>query len=258
MKLIESYELLNQYIELKKLSLEQYINMDEKLSSELKQILKDEKYILRPHHLSRELLKNTFLSNAKAIEPRFRRDENCEAVIDLIVQYMRGDELFLKMDEAYTHNKGLLIMGQVGSGKTLIMKTFMRLQYKFESYSRYPGSRSIYYSIDSYAVAHAYQKKGYEIFSEQFVTDTLERINLKQDNLLIDDIGSEPVISHYGNVTNVIGELLTMRYDNKRVSTYSTSNLDAKTLKQHYGERTFSRMKEMFNFINLKGSDRRK
>lgn len=258
MKLIESYELLNQYIELKRLSLEQYINMDDKLSSELKEILKDEKYILKPHHLSHELLKNSFFGNAKAIEPRFRRDDNCEAVIDLIVQYMRGDEQFLKIDEAYTHNKGLLIMGQVGSGKTLIMKTFMRLQYKFESYYRYQGSRSEYHSIDSYAIAHAYQKKGYEIFSELFVTDTQEKINLKQDNLLIDDIGSEPVISHYGNVTNVIGELLTMRYDNKRSTTYSTSNLDAKALKEYYGERTFSRMKEMFNFIYLKGPDRRR
>jgi DNA replication protein DnaC len=74
--------------------------------------------------------------------------------------------------------------------------------------------------------------------------------------LFIDDIGSEPVYSHFGNSANIIGEIIIRRYE-KGSLTHGTSNLSTDELKQLYGIRVYDRMREMFNDIIIKGESRR-
>ena len=58
-----------------------------------------------------------------------------------------------------------------------------------------------------------------------------------------------------------MSEIMLDRYDNfKRygVQTYATSNLGAKEFGDIYGDRMRDRMREMFNFIEIKGESFRK
>jgi len=66
------------------------------------------------------------------------------------------------------------------------------------------------------------------------------------------------VVNYFGNQANIIAEILYRRYDLNNYKTYVTTNLNGEVLKEHYGNRIFSRMKELFNDIILPGEDRRK
>jgi predicted ATPase len=262
-KLIETADLLENYLQ----ALKNYgfytDRFDDRISQELKDIILPDNYVLKPWHITHELLKETFINKAKIIEPRFQIDSGCEPVIDLLVRYLREDPDFLQSDEVYALRKGILLMGGVGCGKTTIMRSFMQINLRFENIRRtFNGTPqhqfNNYRSLESYQIAHAYQKSGYEILESGVYTDVLERVYLKADVLFIDDIGSEPVINHFGNTTKIIGEIINVRYDIKKAVTHCTTNLDPKSLKEHYGDRVFSRMKELFNFIHMTGTDRRK
>lgn len=74
-------------------------------------------------------------------------------------------------------------------------------------------------------------------------------------NLCIDDIGSEMEDSgHYGNKINVIGAVIESRYDNS-LFTHFTSNLDEAGIKERYGDRVYSRIKECCNIITINDKD---
>jgi hypothetical protein len=82
----------------------------------------------------------------------------------------------------------------------------------------------------------------------------------KNSGLCIDDLGTEDLKIHFGNRKNVIGDVIEKRYFCKHVGVlfHATTNLTAEQLKDFYGGRVVSRMREIFNFIELPGEDRRK
>ena len=72
-------------------------------------------------------------------------------------------------------------------------------------------------------------------------------------------IAEKDVIS-YGDRINLMEELMLDRYDNKIPfdQTHITTNLTVDEIESRYGTRVRSRMREMFNLIELHGSDMRK
>jgi hypothetical protein len=256
MKLIDDKNLMTAYGEFAKNGY--YYETDlQKLPEDIRTIIEAEN-IIKPEHLTYRLLKELFEIQIMMKESKYKCDSYCEPVIDALCQWLRKDNEFLKLDIDYSFEKGILLHGLVGCGKTLIMRGLVSLVQAFalnKSDLRIP----YFTSIDSYEVAHAFAKKGYEIFESGIPRDGTYNgmIGILNGWLFIDDIGSEPVVSHFGNTVNIIGELLIMRYD-KPVKTSGTTNLDVKSLKAFYGERVYSRMRERFNFIYMKGNDRRK
>ena len=76
--------------------------------------------------------------------------------------------------------------------------------------------------------------------------------------LCFDDLGDEREINHYGNRINLMAEVLKERYVNvPHNRTMVTTNLTPEQIKEKYGERVYSRMREMFNIIPIAGSDLR-
>jgi hypothetical protein len=74
-----------------------------------------------------------------------------------------------------------------------------------------------------------------------------------------DDLGEEAVKTIYGNKVNVMKEILQNQYERFGNTTiHLTTNLNGKDIEEQYGSRVKSRMREMFNWIELKGNDRRK
>jgi len=131
-------------------------------------------------------------------------------------------------------NKGLLLSGPVGCGKTSLMKLLPYLAPHKTNYEIIP-TRNIVFNFNS---------AGFEV---------LEKYN-DTKNYCFDDLGVEPTGCHYTKECNVLGEILLSRYDlfkTKNSKTHITTNLNAEELETRYGSRVRSRLREMFNLIGF-------
>ncbi len=148
-------------------------------------------------------------------------------------------------------NKGLLLSGPVGCGKTSLMKLLPYLAPHKTNYEIIP-TRNIVFNFNA---------AGFEV---------LEKYN-DTKNYCFDDLGVEPTGCHYTKECNVMGEILLSRYDiykNERApvlslskgKTHITTNLNAEELEARYGSRVRSRLREMFNLISFDqtSTDKRK
>jgi DNA replication protein DnaC len=148
-------------------------------------------------------------------------------------------------------NKGLLLSGPVGCGKTSLMKLLPYLAPHKTNYEIIP-TRNIVFNFNA---------AGFEV---------LEKYN-DTKNYCFDDLGVEPTGCHYTKECNVMGEILLSRYDifkngrepvlsQAKGKTHITTNLNAEELEARYGSRVRSRMREMFNLISFDSSttDKRK
>lgn len=129
-------------------------------------------------------------------------------------------------------NKGILLSGPVGCGKTSLMKLLRCLVPHQKNYKIIP-SRNIVFGFNhlGYKTIEDYGNTHYYCF---------------------DDLGVEPFGRHYGKDCNVMGEILLSRYDlflEYHVKTHATTNLNAQELEERYGKRVRSRMRELFNLI---------
>jgi len=217
--------------------------------------------------ISHKALKEAFLLNCNEIIPGYNVDGHNEPVIDAMIMWLRHDPDFLKISPAYSFEKGLMVRGGVGAGKTVLFKAFQRLIsiIKFWDFSSsWPGRVNTYgpcvtkafVIVPSNIIASDFTIDGFEIFNYSEKRKTTDR-KLTTERMLIDDMGSEQLPSFYGNTVNIIGEVITRRYD-ENILTHLTSNLSIEELKTLYGLRVYDRLRAMVNDIVLKGESRRK
>jgi DNA replication protein DnaC len=160
-------------------------------------------------------------------------------IYKLIIYMIKDNNAALK--EQIDLNKGILLSGPIGCGKTSIM----HLVRPFTSH------------------LSEYKIKTCRELSFEFAKNGFEAINsyiLKQENqskltgYCFDDLGAEQQIKHFGNDCNVMAEVLISRYEqfveNKSV-THITTNLSATEIEKSYGNRLRSRMRQMFNLISF-------
>lgn len=129
-------------------------------------------------------------------------------------------------------NKGLLLSGPVGCGKTSLIKLLQHIVPHQKPYIVVP-CRNIVFGFNhlGYKTIEDYGESSYFCF---------------------DDLGVEPMGRHYGTDCNVMGEILLSRYElflQSNIKTHATTNLNAAELEELYGNRVRSRMRELFNLI---------
>ena len=143
-------------------------------------------------------------------------------------------------------NKGLLIIGGVGIGKTDYFKVFESVFKQYEPF------RFKMYS--SKLLVRDYEKCSIPLEKDYFFKDK------DRKRLCIDDMGSENNASNYGTF-NVVGNVLSNRYD-KNLITHVTTNFASSSndveetlhvLGKRYGHRIYDRLFEMFNIIIFTG-----
>lgn len=149
-------------------------------------------------------------------------------------------------------DKGILITGSVGSGKTdlfNILRTYLHNYIR----SKYYFSYGVVWKFTS-----DFSKDGYEAFEGQ---DTGNRY---YDELCLTDsrtkFPNKEMGMHYGSKILIGEELIMFRYNSfKRLGyqTHFSTNATIGELSDIYGERAFSRLSEMCNFFTLTGDDRR-
>ena len=200
--------------------------------------------VLRPQDLSYTELYQLYVDKLRELaDYELTIDDNNRDCIEQVVAYMGRNSKFKGSPD-----KGLIIRGPVGTGKTLLFQGLRKL------YDAFQYNMTI---IDTYDIAAWYVKSGPSIYDEVFPGGRLDIILSRSDNIVFDDLGAEAESKYYGTNANCMGEIVLRRYK-AQAKSYFTSNLDIKSLKQIYGERVTSRLKQMSNDIILKGDDRRK
>lgn len=191
---------------------------------------------------------------AKSLEPRFEIKEHTKTALRLLLQYFTGNENFITEAEKLgvknaSLSKGIMLIGGVGSGKTLMFDIF-RI---YTSEILHVNSFQKHISMN---IVNNTNMKGIEYLDIFNVNDG------RPITCYIDDIaGSNEVIKHFGTEINVIEQLLLTRYNiYKRYDklTHTSTNKYPAELKEIYDGRVIDRMKEMFNFIELDAKSFRK
>jgi DNA replication protein DnaC len=168
----------------------------------------------------------------------FKILESDHPIIFKLIAYFLKDE-----QTCFQHNinlnKGILLSGPVGSGKTSLMNV-MRYLTPIEHKFTIKTCREISFEFiqDGYEVIHRYSK------GKLYQSDP--------KIICFDDLGLENNLKYYGNECNVMAEILLSRYDiyiSKNIKTHITTNLSASEIEAQYGNRVRSRMRELFNLI---------
>lgn len=198
----------------------------------------------------------TYRSN-ELFKGKFTLDENNLSIYQLLCYYFCNDKKF----EAMALNmgipnpsleKGILLAGNFGVGKTWLMRLFAKNQ------------RQVYFIRTAKQIANDFETHGDESL-EQYIKPFENASNdsamfyQKYSGLCIDDMGTEDIKSHYGNRKNVIGDLIELRYPKGLMGVlfHATTNLTSEQLSNYYGGRVISRLREQVNLIELTGKDRR-
>jgi len=173
----------------------------------------------------------------------FKIDDTNREFIKQLCYYFAQDPEFLNYpaNNEKDLNKGLLIIGDCGLGKSYVLNTIYRMFQKIKGYS--------FGFVSAITIVEGFNSLGDEGL-----------IKYKEQVWCIDDIGTEDVGSHYGK-NDVLKMLLEVRYNKfvyEDVKTHGSTNLLPQQLKDRYGERVYSRIQQMFNIIILEGKDRRK
>ena len=168
-------------------------------------------------------------------------------IYKLIIYMIKDNNAAFK--EQIDLNKGILLSGPIGCGKTSILSLIKPFTSPLSEY-KIKTCRELSFE---------FAKNGFETINYY----TLKQANQsKLTGYCFDDLGAEQQIKHFGNDCNVMAEVLLSRYEqfvvNKCV-THITTNLSASEIERIYGNRLRSRMRAMFNLIafNINSNDKR-
>lgn len=139
-------------------------------------------------------------------------------------------------------HKGILLTGPVGCGKTSLIRLLKHIVPHQRPYEVIP-TRNIVFGFNSigYNIIEDYGNRQFYCF---------------------DDLGVEPKGKYFGKNCNVLGEILLSRYNlflANKIRTHATTSLNPTELEEYYGDRVYSRMKQLFNLIcfDKKSKDKR-
>ncbi|MDM1396084.1 hypothetical protein HX049_02670 [Myroides odoratimimus] len=183
-------------------------------------------------------------------------EESLDNLSPLIYYFSKDERFFecknLSRASKPSFEKGLLVIGGYGNGKTSCMKVFEKLMrpIKGKSFKGYTANEVV---------------TMFEKCKEDSDRSEFEDIMYKGQRYF-DDLKTERIASNYGKV-NIFKEILEERYI-RQSRTFVTSNykenhpndlkLGIEEFGEKYGDRVYDRIFEMFNIIEFKGQSFRK
>jgi len=200
----------------------------------------------------------------KGFCPSFEIDNDYFDIYKNMLMYFMADPEF-----PGDLNRGLLLKGPVGSGKTLSFLIFHKF-LQVTGISRYSSSNIPEPGDCSFTIIRCKDIKGLYEDSEpgKGGDNAIKDFKFNRSIKCFDDLGEELQYGnsiHFGRECNVMEEILTARYElflRYGTITHCTTNysfdLEGKRhFNKLYGERVEDRMKEMFNEITFKGESKR-
>lgn len=204
------------------------------------------------------LLGNVFKANFLSMyQKEFIKDEFTTNNILPLIYYFSKDERFFECENLSklstpSFDKGILIVGTFGNGKTAAMRVFERI------FQHIKGMTFKGYTANE--VVGMFEKCNSDVLKSEFE----RKVNFGQR--YFDDIKTERIASNYGKV-NIFKDIFETRYNNN-LKTYITCNykdgfegnvdVALEEFGEKYGARVYDRLFEMFNVIEFKGLSFRK
>jgi len=166
----------------------------------------------------------------RSVIGKFQIDQNNGPVIKQLYLYFIGHP-----DCEWNLNAGLIFGGKIGSGKTILMTSFLKIT------DEYTRRRTF--------ISHAKQ------LGNLFKKNTIEYYDKRP--MFVDDLGKEEAeIKDFGTIVRPWIDLFSLRYD-LGSRTYATTNFNHKDLEKIYGEFICSRMFEIMTLVHIPGESRR-
>ncbi len=166
-------------------------------------------------------------------------EEDAEIILRLIVWFLKDKEYAPKV--GIELNKGLLLVGPVGCGKTTLMGVCRFLLAADKRHSM-KSCRD---------VSFEFAKDGHEIF-HRYTKGSFSQEKFEPKTYCFDDLGLESNMNFYGNQCSPMAEILLSRYDlfhSFGMITHITTNLNSAEIEERYGARIRSRCRELFNLV---------
>jgi len=194
------------------------------------------------------ILNDTTIENIRPIIYYFSKDQQFFECANLVTKF---DFSGAKKDSAPSFEKGLLIVGHYGNGKTATMTALSRLLINTPYSFMHHTANGV---VEDYEYCNGSADK----------KEFWRKMDAK--GIYIDDVKTERIASNYGK-SNLIKDIIEKRYMNKRI-THLTCNYHPQYLGdvnyalwefgEKYGGRVFDRLFEMFNVIEFKGKSFRR
>lgn len=151
--------------------------------------------------------------------------------------------------------KGLMLRGNVGSGKSILFRIWDDLIKGDDS--RF-FSKMVFTSCEKVAKQYA---KGGDAFIERY-GELAVRYDVSSTHpdkhsryvVSFDDLGNEEAKNHYGNFKEVMVDVINHRYDwmvEMGLHTHLTTNLTWQEIADRYGARVESRLRQMCNVLDI-------
>jgi DNA replication protein DnaC len=191
------------------------------------------------------IMKATLGQRQKAMQV----DDNNRPVIVQLIKYFINDP-----DCELDLQKGILITGGVGSGKTFLLDTMQAFTLAAKLPSRHFRTERCVEVADLIRSQNSSDPKATGRAATKLA-------HLMHGAWNFDDIGHEPLsVKVWGDDRQVMEPIFTRRYTQFTAGdciTHGTTNLGKQGLRDYCGDRVADRFEEMFNFILLDGPSRR-
>ena len=198
---------------------------------------------------------------SKKFKNQFRKDfiknENTKSNLSVLLYYFAQDPRFFESDmlrpnlSEPSFEKGLLIVGDFGIGKTAIMDTFSRVLKSTPKRFRSTTANNV---VEDYEKCENSSQK----------TDFWNK--LTGGTIYFDDVKTERIANNYGNV-NIFKDVIEKRYSSNKLTfitcnykfgAHGDINQALEEFGQLYGGRVYDRLFAMFNIIEFGGKSFRR
>ena len=172
--------------------------------------------------------------------PAFAFLETDTAILIKLMVWFARDEINAS-SLGLSLQKGIMLNGPVGCGKTSLMNIFRFLL---------PAEQR-HYIRPCRDIAQEFSNEGHNAML-RYTKNSFSQFSGNPRTYCFDDLGLEPTVQHYGNTVTVMAEIMLSRYDffhAFQMLTHITTNLNSDEIEKIYGLRVRSRMRELFNLI---------
>ena len=214
----------------------------------------NEKSIIIPQKINIDEHFEIIKKIALYLQPKYIFTEEISRILRTLLLYFSGQkEDANDKNNPYAKlmslNKGILLVGGVGVGKSLIFDIF-------KIYTTQVLKNNGFQCHSAHSIIDILNIEG-KVYYNLFKENRLDENTIKPITCYIDDIASKnEIVKHFGTEYNAIQELISIRYEvfvRHKKLTHLSTNIFPKQLKEIYGSRIIDRMREMFNIIELKG-----
>ena len=187
--------------------------------------------------------KRKYLKAALSVIPEFMIDGSNKQLVTDLFNY------FNNIEGRYNLHKGLWLYGDIGTGKSSLMRVFS--EYQKQSLNGFK-----IHICDG--ISNDYGRSGN---LDEYTYNQYGYIG-KPVWMCFDELGRETIpANHFGTKLNVMQHILHIRYSlwqSQRLKTFVTTNCDPLQIETLYGDFIRDRVREMFNVILIEGKSRRR